>query len=625
MIRHNFWGLSMKAAPIAPLHHRLIGGVQTKLRVFFNRYAVIASAAAGQVILLVIAYGAGISAFAVMWADRVVYADSTGPAVMSPAEVAAIKLPKGFHLAQLPWRYGHDLYNPASVNVPLAQPWYQPILEEQRHRMQLAQAGAQPTAATVEILSNFSDAVPIKVHEISATHYALTFTGPLIWPRSTGKLQNWFIFKVRGVKGKTIRFDLTNGNIKWWQTLNPVYSYCNSLSSLRSMAAIAVPHPTATQAFDGTILPDTSGQRWHFIANTWRDDQDLCLVQTFTHNSAYIAMRYPYTVAYNERYLESLKGTPNCQVVTIGKSQHGRPLQVVEIPRPKAGAGKNKPGILIYAREYGDEIDGSWLAQGAIQFLVSDSPAAQKLRANYEFLVIPILDPDGAAECVENNAAQAFYGGPSATVTVESSEYANYFRRWIDARNRIDVSLDLHGLESGYGVDVSCAAVTEGQAYEPTGMAIVRHIDKALAADGYAVDSHRGFQGTISYRLAHWLNRNYGTVMVGFEINGQEAQRHSTLRQLRRIGKVMAIQTTDFLASPAGRQWDAHVQRVLSQRAKDWKKYGAKWHGKPALTSEQAVQWRVHNARLNRLIRKEGLEKIADSNVDGWASPADPW
>ena len=348
-------------------------------------------------------------------------------------------------------------------------------------------------------------------------------------------------------------------------------------------------------------------------------------MQTFTHNSAYVAMRYPYTVAYNQRYLESLKGNPNCEVVTIGKSQHGRPLQVVEIPRPKAGAGKNKPGILIYAREYGDEIDGSWLAQGAIQFLVSDSPAAQKLRANYEFLVIPILDPDGAAECVENNAAQAFYGGPSATVTVESSEYANYFQRWIDARNRIDVSLDLHGLESGYGVDVSCAAVTEGQAYEPTGMAIVRHIDQALAADGYAVDSHRGFHGTISYRLAHWLNRNYGTVMVGFEINGQEAQRHLTLRELRRIGKVMAIQTTDFLASAAGRQWDAHVQRVLSQRAKDWKKYGAKWRGKPALTSEQAVQWRVHNARLNRLIRKEGLEKIADSNVDGWASRADPW
>ena len=189
----------------------------------------------------------------------------TTPAVMSPAEIAAIKVPKGFHLAQLPWRYGHDLYNPASVNVPLAQPWYQPILEAQRHRAQLAQAGAQPTAATVQILSNFSDAVPIKVHEISATHYALTFTGPLIWPPATGKLQNWFVFRVRGVKGKTIRFDLTNGNIKWWQTLNPVYSYCNSLSSLRSMAAIAVPHPTATQAFDGAILPDTSGQRWHFI------------------------------------------------------------------------------------------------------------------------------------------------------------------------------------------------------------------------------------------------------------------------------------------------------------------------------------------------------------------------
>ncbi|MHB1766787.1 MAG: M14 family zinc carboxypeptidase [Phycisphaerae bacterium] len=548
----------------------------------------------------------------------------TSPAVMSPAQIAAIKVPKGFHLAQLPWRYGHDLYNPASVNVPLAQPWYQPILEEQRHRAQLARAAAQPTAATVQILSNFSDAVPIKVHEISATHYALTFTGPLIWPPATGKLQNWFVFRVRGAKGKTIRFDLTNGNIKWWQTLNPVYSYCKSLSHLRSLKSTAVAHATATQAFDGTVLPDTSGQSWHYIANTWRDGEDLCLVQTFAHNSAYIAMRYPYTVAYNQRFLGSLKANPNCQVVTIGKSQHGRPLQVVEIPRPKAGAGKNKPGILIYAREYGDEIDGSWLAQGAIQFLVSDSPAAQKLRANYEFLVIPILDPDGAAVNDHGNEAESFV--PVAAVArEESSVFADFFQKWINTGHRIDIALNEHCLEAGYGRDVSCAAVTGGKPYESTGMAIVRKIDTALAADGYAVDSHRGFHGTIQNRLGHWLNRHYGTVMCAFEIDSQEAERHLSILQLRNIGQIMMIQTANFLVGAAGRQWDAHVQSVLSQRAKDWKKYGAKWHGKPALTSEQAVQWRVHNARLNRLIRKEGLEKVADSGVNGWASPGDPW
>ena len=426
------------------------------------------SAAAGQSILLVIAYAAGFSAFAMMWADRAVYAAGTGPAIMSPAEVAASKLPRGFHLAQLPWRYGHDLYQPASENVPLAQPWYEPILEEQRHQAQLAQADAVPSPGNIQILTNFSDTVPIKVRQISATHYAITFTGPLIRPRGTGKLQNWFVFRVRNVKNKTIRFDLTNGNIKWWQTLNPVYSYCHSLSRLRNLRPTPVHHPTNTQAFDGALLPDTSGQRWHYIANTWRDDQDLFLVQTFTHNRAYVAMRYPYTVAYNQRFLQSLHGNPNCRVVTIGKSQHGRPLQVVEIPRPKAGAGKNKPGILIYAREYGDEIDGSWPAQGAIQFLASDSPAARRLRAHYEFLVIPILDPDGAAIPDHGCEAESFVS-IAAVARQESSVFADFFQKWINTGHRIDIALNEHCLEAGYGRDVSCAAVTGGKPYEPTG------------------------------------------------------------------------------------------------------------------------------------------------------------
>ena len=231
------------------------------------------------------------------------------PQVMSPAEVAAIKVPRGIHLAQLPWQHGHDLYHPISEDIHLAQPWQEPILEEQRHQRQLQVGGAVSTRA-VQILANFSDAVPVKVREISPTHYAITFAGPMI--QLFGKCQNWFLFRAMGVKGKTVRFDLTNVNIKWWQTLNPVYSYCDSLSRLRNFESKPVINPQPTQAFVSSILPDTTGQRWHYIANTWQEGDELCFVMKFTGNNAYIAMRYTdFVISWrgkrkNQAYFELL-------------------------------------------------------------------------------------------------------------------------------------------------------------------------------------------------------------------------------------------------------------------------------------------------------------------------------
>ncbi len=539
------------------------------------------------------------------------------PATIPQSALAKVKLPRGIAFAQIPWL--NDPANPLPEYVALAQPWYEPALEQRRHRWQMANGGTPKDLKSIEVLTNFSNSVPISTEEISPTHYALTFTGSQIRMYG-GKCLFWFLFKVRGVRGKTIRFDLTNVNIKFWQTLNPVYSYCRRISGLRAMESAPPSDPRTTQAFNGAVLPNTGGQRWHFIANTWRSGNELCFVQKFKHDKAYIAMRYPYTPAYNEDFLASLKGNRYCRVVTIGKSLHGRPLQVVEIPRPVAGK-QGRPGILVYARENGDEIDGSWPAQGAIQFLVSDSPTAQRLRENFQFQIIPILDPDGAALCIHHNAAQSFTGPP----TMESSEYADYFQKWIDSGHRIDLAINLHCLESNDGPDVSCPAVTSGPLYAPVAMRVVRAIDGALAVRGYSVHSRPWFRGTIANRLVYWLQACYGTVMAAFEINGQGAERHLTLQQLRRIGGVMVSRAAVFLTRGAGRNWDAHIRRVLKQRAKDWKEYGIRWGRKSALLSEQAVQWRVHDTRLDGLIAREGLRNVARGLATGWSSPVDPW
>jgi len=122
-------------------------------------------------------------------------------------------------------------------------------------------------------------------------------------------------------------------------------------------------------------------------------------------------------------------------------------------------------------------------------------------------------------------------------------------------------------------------------------MTVVRAVDTALTDEGYSVHSQPWFHGTIPNRLAHWLNDYYGTVVIAFEINSQDAQQHLTLRQLRRIGYVMVIQSTDFLTSSVGLNWDRRIKGVLARRSALWRRYGKYLAGRGALASEPAVRY----------------------------------
>jgi murein tripeptide amidase MpaA len=56
---------------------------------------------------------------------------------------------------------------------------------------------------------------------------------------------------------------------------------------------------------------------------------------------------------------------------------------------------KHKKGIVITSRVHPGEAQSSWVIQGLIEFLLSDDPVAVRLRANYVFKIVPMLNPDG--------------------------------------------------------------------------------------------------------------------------------------------------------------------------------------------------------------------------------------
>ena len=71
------------------------------------------------------------------------------------------------------------------------------------------------------------------------------------------------MFRVRGVKGKVIRFDITDPRTrldKWW-SLNPVYAYGDDISdpSLYRVEPVDA-HAPMTAAWNGSLLPSDRGR-----------------------------------------------------------------------------------------------------------------------------------------------------------------------------------------------------------------------------------------------------------------------------------------------------------------------------------------------------------------------------
>jgi hypothetical protein len=54
-----------------------------------------------------------------------------------------------------------------------------------------------------------------------------------------------------------------------------------------------------------------------------------------------------------------------------------------------------RKGVFLTARMHPGEVVGSWMMNGAIEFLTSNNPEAELLRKNLVFKVVPMLNPDG--------------------------------------------------------------------------------------------------------------------------------------------------------------------------------------------------------------------------------------
>jgi len=521
--------------------------------------------------------------------DKAGHAELTPPAMIGPADPAAPRARKADAITQMPQLVvlpgmalatnpskprdgGAASANQSLVSISSAgqsisiasinKGIVAPPLELQRQHDENSAGASEHTNVTIE--TGFECSPTMSVRQISPTHFALEVPTPY-----------WFIFRVHGAAGHTVRFDIiyAGTGLRKWATLNPVYAYVTDLDDPATFATEGANPESATssRAWNGPPLPSTNGQKWHFIANAWQPGPNVFnFVQSFDANDVTVAMRVPYTAEFNAAALSSLAKTGGAELVKVGSSTGNWPLLMLRIGIEDA-RDLEKPCVLIYAGEHADETDGMFAALGAARFLLGTTDEARSLREAFTFLIVPMVDPDANAVGSHMGIIDTFL---TADETPEAATYANWFGKWISSGKRLDLVFDLHSVQSAESDHVACA-LAEGIGERGS-------ISERLHGEVASLASETGFRATSRIwkrgwspdRLGGWLSRRYGAIGMAYELNSQCAQRHLGLSEIMDIGALFVRSSARFLDSSDGRTALASVNKSRAAHASAEKKYG---------------------------------------------------
>ncbi len=218
-------------------------------------------------------------------------------------------------------------------------------------------------AQEYRITSDFEGGNFGNVTKLSANHFAGEAETKLSEPKPM-----WYYFRIDGPAGNEVTVDVVNlGNIYGPRAgMKPVVSY--------------------------------DRKTWKRVEQTDWKSPVLSLRIPMKGRTAWVAFCFPYTYTDLRTYLQRLKdqSPSNVNVEILCRSRQGRDVFLVTITAGLEETGQKK-GIWMTGRQHSGEVTGTFVLEGLIDFLVSDDPVARRMRKDFIFKVIPMVDVDGVA------------------------------------------------------------------------------------------------------------------------------------------------------------------------------------------------------------------------------------
>lgn len=287
---------------------------------------------------------------------------------------------------------------------------------------------AAPRAIT--IVTSFAGGALGKIEQVNATHFRCGVKGESDQD-GRNRQANWYYFRVDGARGKEITIDLVG--------LPGEYNY---------------------QPNRGAVTRDTlpwiseDNQQWRPLetAEYQADVPLLRLRLTPRANQLWIAHVPPYTNQHLHRLLMEFKTHPHLQRQPIGKTVQGRDLLLLTITDERVPLTEKKVLWLMF-RQHSWEAGSSWAGEGAMRFLLGNTPAAEIIRRTAVFKILPLCDPDGVARGGVRFNAHGFdlnrnWDVVDAEKMPEITAQRKAILDWLGAGNQVDMLLSLHNTET---------------------------------------------------------------------------------------------------------------------------------------------------------------------------------
>lgn len=219
---------------------------------------------------------------------------------------------------------------------------------------------------------------------------------------------NWFCFRISGIKGKVVHLTMPHNFVA-----GASYSY--------------------------------EGSDWqHFKPS---ETEQHSIVKRFTKDTVYIALYKPYTYTYLQERLKDWTSREGVSMDTIGFSHEGRPLQLLHIT-DTAVPDSGKALVWIHGRVHPSESPASFLLDGLLDYLTSDTPQGRSLRSQIDAYILPFINPDGVANALSRSNAlgvneEINFGRSDDSTVVEVRAVKAVFER-LTAGRPFDFMLNCH-------------------------------------------------------------------------------------------------------------------------------------------------------------------------------------
>jgi hypothetical protein len=304
-----------------------------------------------------------------------------------------------------------------------------------------------------------------RIEKLSETEFRLHLKGQQD-ARGRNRQATWFYVRLDDVAGRELTLRLTDMRGEYNER----------------------PSPGPGGAWYRPVFSE-DGEGWtNFQDAGWDATKDeLTVTLRPRGNTVWLAHTPPYPHSRLLRLLEEVSASPFVRTEVMGRSVLGRDLHLVTVTnfaRPAAA----KKVVWMQARQHAWETGTSFLLEGALRFVLSDDPAAARLRDETLFVFVPMINPDSVVR------GEVRFNANGYDPNRQWDEVDLNDRRWLErnpeiwyvkkallaqhARQPIAIALNLHNTEMNEYLDTMVDA-------EPQQSMLHRFFELAVARTSF--------------------------------------------------------------------------------------------------------------------------------------------